>query len=78
MKQFGYVAVGAVMAVILYYLPLSGAFGILFKVFMIPILGAGGVIVAFVPIDGRPIDTMTSNFVKALFSPNEFLNSHGC
>lgn len=72
-KQFGYVAVGAVMAVVLYYLPLSGFFAVLFKVFMIPILGASGVIVAFVPIDGRPIDTMATNFVKALFSPNQYI-----
>ncbi len=72
-KQFGYVAVGAVMAVILYYLPLSGFFGVMFKVFMIPLLGASGVVIAFVPIDGRPIDTMTSNFIKALFSPNQYI-----
>lgn len=72
-KQFGYVAVGVVMAAILYYLPLTGVFGILAKIMFIPLLGAGGVIIAFVPIDGRPIDVMTSNFVKALFSPNQYV-----
>lgn len=72
-KQFGYVAVGAVLAVILYYLPINNAFGILLKVFLIPLLGGGGVVVAFVPIDGRPIDVMTTNFVKALFSPNQYI-----
>ncbi|HVA96110.1 MAG TPA: PrgI family protein [Candidatus Acidoferrales bacterium] len=72
-KQFGYVASGVVMAVILYYLPLQSAFGILLKVLLVPLFGASGVVIAFVPIDGRPIDLMTSNFVKALFSPNQYI-----
>lgn len=72
-KQFGYVAAGAIMAVVLYYLPLNSAFGVLVKVFLIPLLGASGVVIAFVPVDGRPIDVMTTNFVKALFSPNQYI-----
>lgn len=72
-KQFGYVASGVVMAVVLYYLPINSAFGILFKVLLIPLLGASGAIVAFVPVDGRPIDVMTTNFVKAIFSPNQYI-----
>src|SRR5258708_306019 len=61
------------MAVILYYLPLNSAFGILLKVILVPLFGVSGVIVAFVPLDGRPIDVMTTNFVKALFSPNQYI-----
>jgi len=72
-KQFGYVACGVVSAVVLYYLPLHSALGILLKVFLIPTFGASGAIIAFVPIDGRPIDVMTSNFIKALFSPNQYV-----
>ena len=72
-KQFGYVASGVILAVILYYLPLHSAFAILAKVILIPILGASGVVVAFVPIDGRPVDVMSTNFVKALFSPNQYV-----
>lgn len=72
-KQFGYVAVGAVLAVILYYLPINSPLGILLKVFLIPALGASGVIIAFVPVDGRPIDVMATNFAKALFSPNQYI-----
>src|SRR5258708_561662 len=72
-KQFGYVASGVVMAVILYYLPLNSAFGILLKVLMVPLFGASGVIIAFVPLEGRPIDIMATNFVKALFSPNQYI-----
>jgi hypothetical protein len=75
-KQFGYVAVGAILAVVLYYLPINSAFGILLKVFLIPLLGASGVVVAFVPIDGRSIDVMATNFVKALFSPNQYVYKH--
>lgn len=72
-KQFGYVAVGVIAAVILYYLPLNSAWGVIFKIFFIPVFGASGVIIAFVPIEGRPIDVMAGNFSKALFSPNQYI-----
>lgn len=72
-KQFGYVACGVVMAVIVYYLPLNSALGILAKVLLVPLLGGSGAFVAFVPIDGRPVDVMTTNFVKAIFSPNQYI-----
>jgi len=72
-KQFGYVASGVVGAVILYYLPLHTAFAIFMKVLLVPLFGVSGVIVAFVPLDGRPIDVMTTNFAKALFSPNQYI-----
>lgn len=72
-KQFGFVASGVVMAVILYYLPLNTPFSLMIKLLLIPMLGAGGVVIAFVPIDGRPIDVMATNFVKALFAPNQYL-----
>ena len=77
-KQFGFVASGVILAVILYYLPLHSAFGILTKVILVPLLGVSGVIIAFVPVDGRPIDIMTTNFMKALFSPNQYIyHRHG-
>ncbi len=72
-KQFGYVASGVVMAVIFYYLPINSPIGILLKVLLIPLLGSSGVIVAFVPVDGRPIDVMATNFAKAVFSPNQYV-----
>lgn len=68
-KQFGYVAIGAVGAVIIYYLPLL----ILLKIILIPLFIIGGVALAFLPIEGRPIDIMLINFFKALFSPNQFI-----
>jgi hypothetical protein len=58
------------MAVVLFYMPGVNAF---IKLLLIPLFGSSGVIVAFVPNDGRPVDTMTTNFVKALFSPNQYV-----
>jgi hypothetical protein len=72
-KQFGYVAAGVIGAVIVYHLPIPGIIGILIKISLIPILGASGAIIAFVPVDGRPIDIMAGNFLKALFSPNQYV-----
>lgn len=72
-KQFGYVATGVVLAVVLYYMPLKGFFGILAKVVLIPLFGGSGALIAFVPIEGRPIDVMATNFFKAIFSPNQYV-----
>lgn len=72
-KQFGYVALGVIAAVIVYYLPVKGLFGVLLKTILLPLFGASGAIIAFLPIDGRPIDVMAGNFLKALFSPNQYV-----
>ncbi|HSA84475.1 MAG TPA: PrgI family protein [Patescibacteria group bacterium] len=72
-KQFAYILIGVILAIILYYLPLSGGLGFIIKTFFIPLFGAGGLILAFVPIEGRPIDIMLANFIKALFAPNQFV-----
>lgn len=68
-KQFGYIASGAIMAVLIFYLP---KMHVIAKTILIPLFGAGGVIIAFIPIEGRPIDVMTKNFFKAVFSPNQY------
>jgi len=72
-KQFGYVAFGVILAVILYYLPLNSFAGAVIKIAFIPLLGGSGIALAFLPIEGRPIDTMLANFLKALFSPNQYI-----
>ncbi len=72
-KQFGYVAAGVISAAVLYYLPFKGAFAVISKILLIPLFGASGFIAAFLPIDGRPIDVMAGNFLKALFSPNQYV-----
>jgi len=72
-KQFGYVALGVIAAVITYYFPLKGLLFIFLKALLIPLFGSSGAIVAFVPIDGRPLDVMVSNFIQALFAPNQYI-----
>lgn len=72
-KQFAYVAFGVIAAVVLYYIPLPGFLGFLLKLFFIPLLGGSGFAIAFLPIEGRPIDLMAANFFKALFTPNQYV-----
>lgn len=73
-KQFGYVAAGAILAVICWYAPVQGFFWqFIAKGILLPIFGLSGVIVAFIPIEGRPVDVMTANFFKTLISPNQYI-----
>lgn len=69
-RQFVYLAVGGILAWIFFFflhlptlikLPLS-----------ILSLSAGAAL-AFVPIDGRPMDVMLRNFFRALISPTQFI-----
>lgn len=68
-RQFAYLAAGVVLAWICYALPLS----LLIKLPFSLIFGFSGVAFAFLPIEGRPMDVMISNFVKALLSPTQFI-----
>lgn len=68
-KQFAYVAFGVIVSVIIYYLPLY----FLIKIPFILFFGAGGIIFAFLPIEGRPAEIMVIHFFKAIFSPNQFV-----
>lgn len=72
-KQFGYVAVGVIFAVITYYYTTDLWWIITLKFILIPVFGLSGVIIAFVPIEGRPVDVMATNFVHALVSPNQYV-----
>jgi hypothetical protein len=72
-KQFAYVAVGVIIAVVIYYLPINSPLNFLIKFILIPFIGGSGFAVAFLPIDGRPVDVMASNFFKSLFSPNQYI-----
>jgi hypothetical protein len=68
-KQFAYLATGGVIAVLFYYLPVF----ILIKL-PIMILGGGlGAALAFLPVEGRPLDLMLSNFVRDLFAPTQYI-----
>ena len=68
-KQFAYLATGAVFAWILLQLPINvlikfplGAFSAIF-----------GAALAFFPVSGRPMDLMIGNYIKALFRPTQFV-----
>ncbi len=69
LKQFGYVGAGVIMCLVFFYAPIN--FLIKFPLFMFS--AAAGIGLAFIPVEGRPMDLMLSNFVKALISPNQYL-----
>lgn len=68
-KQFAYLASGSILAVILYYAPVF----ILLKLILIPLFAGTGAALAFLPIEGRPMDLMIGNFIKDLFSPTQYI-----
>lgn len=68
-KQFGYVAGGAIAAYVSYKLPLPFFFRWPLAVGL-PVLGFG---LAFVPIEERPMDVWILSFFKSIYSPTEYL-----
>ncbi len=68
-KQFAYVAAGAVLAVLVYYMP----FYYIIKVVFIPFFVMFSLGLAFVPIEGRPMDAMAMYYFRALFAPNQYI-----
>lgn len=72
-KQFAYLATGVVLAWIIIVSPLSTF--IKFPVGLI--IGFIGFALAFIPIDGRPLDAMALYFIRALFTPNQFVFQKG-
>ena len=69
-KQFIYLAIGGVLAWVFFFmLPLPG----FLKWFLAAVSISIGAMFALVPIDGRPMDLMLANFIKALISPTQFV-----
>lgn len=69
-KQFIYLAVGTVIAWLFFFiLPLPSLIRWPIALFAI---GLGGGI-AFVPIDGRPMDQMFVNLIKAILAPTQYV-----
>lgn len=68
-KQFAYLAAGCLMGVMFFYSPMF----IVFKLLLITIFSGLGAALAFLPIEGRPMDLMVSNFFKDLFSPTQYM-----
>src|SRR5258708_2691365 len=68
-KQFAFLAAGAVIAWITFALPIF----FLIKFPLMLIFFGTGAIFAFIPIEGRPTDLMLSYFMRALFTPNQYI-----
>lgn len=68
-KQFAFLAAGAVLAWITYALPMH----IIIKIPFMALFGGVGTALAFFPIEGRPMDVMISNFAKAVFNPTQYI-----
>lgn len=68
-KQFAYLAIGAVSAYVAYKLPLP-------FFFTYPLAGLCaffGIGFAFIPIEERPMDVWVLSFIKNIYSPTQFL-----
>lgn len=68
-KQFAYLATGTILGWLAFSLPVS----FLIKFPFMAIFIIFGVSFAFFSIEGRPVDTMIINFLKAAFSPTQFV-----
>jgi hypothetical protein len=68
-KQFAYVAIGAILAWVLFILPIFA----FIKIPLALVCGLFGVSLAFVPISGRPMDVMIGNFLKSVFNPTQYV-----
>ncbi len=69
LKQFAYVAGGATIGWILFILPLF----VLIKIPLVLFFIGFGVSLAFMPVEGRPLDLMIRNFFKAVFAPTQYV-----
>src|ERR1035437_4521657 len=69
LKQFAYNAVGGILGVVCYTLPLLTIIKIPLALVFVGI----GVAFAFVPFEGRPLDVMIKNFLKAVLTPTQYV-----
>lgn len=68
-KQFAYLAGGIVVAYVFFVLPL-------YSLIKLPLVFGStclGIALAFIPLEGRPLDLMLFNYLRALFTPNIYL-----
>jgi len=69
LEQFGKLAGGCIIGLVLYALPLPG----LIKWFFIVLSVSAGASFAFVPFEGRPLETWVISFIKSIYSPTEYV-----
>lgn len=73
-KQFLYLLGGGVFALLFYFFPIP----FLLKLPFMLLSGGIGLSLAFIPIDGRPMDKMIYNFIKAIPAENQYIyKKHG-
>jgi hypothetical protein len=68
-KQFAYLAGGFVLAWVFYISPLL----FIIKIIIAAACAGIGASLAFLPIDGRPMDIMIVNFIKAVLKPTQYV-----
>ena len=68
-KQFLYLIVGGIFAAVFFMLPFSP----IIKFPLCLLFGGFGAALAFIPVEGRPMDVMIKNFAKTLPSENEYI-----
>ncbi len=68
-KQFAYLGAGVVLGFIMFSLPITPIIKIPIALIFVLI----GVSLAYLPIEGRPMDAMIYNFIRAIFSPTQFV-----
>ena len=69
LKQFAYLAGGSILAWIIFSLPITYFLKFPFASLII----LSGVSLAFLSMEGRPMDTMIINFMRATFSPTKYV-----
>jgi hypothetical protein len=73
LKQFAFLAGGVIVGWIIYSLPIL----VFIKIPLAAFLAIFGTCLAFVPINGRPMDVMIKNYFKAIFSPTQYIYQKG-
>jgi hypothetical protein len=69
LSQFGKLAGGIIVALVFYALPLPG----FIKWFLILLAAGTGAAFAFVPLEGRSLETWIAAFIKSIYSPTEYV-----
>ena len=69
LSQFARLAIGCLIALFFYALPLPG----FIKWFLVLLFATGGALLAFVPVEGRPLETWIISFFKSIYSPSQYL-----
>jgi hypothetical protein len=69
LKQFAYIAGGAIIGLGFYALPIFAFIKIPIALIFVGI----GVLFAFIPFQGRPLDLMIKNFFKAALNPTQYI-----